>query len=132
MMAQMKPMTAADLEARYGPMISLQELATFFRAHIRAIRNALDRQGIPIFTFGESVVVPLRAVEHGFGLEELAVDEDVLRHEAPRFESTYRPDGTRKPVEEFVAEMRADTATWMALVEAAREAARPNHLAVSR
>lgn len=114
-------MTATDLEARYGQMVSLDELARFFHAHVRAIRNALDAQKIPILTFGSSTVVPLRMVEQHFGLADVAVDGDFLRHQAARFESNYRVDGTPKPIEEFVADVQADTPRWLAEIDAARE-----------
>lgn len=113
-------MTATDLETRYGPMVSLDELAGYFHAHVRAIRNALDAQKIPILTFGSSSVVPLRQVEQSFGLESMLVDEDFIRHEAARFESTHRPDGSPKPLAEFIDEVEADTPRWEAEIEAAR------------
>lgn len=114
-------MSASDLESRYGKMVSLDELALFFHAHVRAVRNALEANRIPIFTFGRSTVVPLRLVEQSFGLQDVAVDEDFLRHEAARYRSTYRPDGSPKPIEEFVAELEADAPQWLAMIEAARE-----------
>lgn len=117
----MTPMTATDLETRYGQMVSLDELARYFHAHVRAVRNALDAQRIPILTFGSSTVVPLRLVEQGFGLADIANDEDLIRHQAARFESSYRADGTPKPIEEFIAEVQADTPRWLAEINAARE-----------
>ena len=120
-MAYKKSMTVSDLESRYGKMVSLDELALFFHAHVRAVRNALEANQIPIFTFGRSTVVPLRLVEQRFGLADVATDEDFLRHEAARSRSSYRPDGSPKPIEEFVAELEADSPRWLALIEAARE-----------
>jgi hypothetical protein len=114
-------MTVSDLENRYGKMVSLDDLALFFHAHVRAVRNALEANRIPIFTFGRSTVVPMRLVEHSFGLQDVAADEDFLRHEAARFRSSHRPDGSRKPIEEFVAELEADAPRWLAMIEAARE-----------
>src|SRR5664280_2045398 len=110
-------MTASDLESRYGKMVSLDELALFFHAHIRAVRNALETNGIPIFTFGRSTVVPLRLVEQSFGLQDVAVDEDFLRHEVARYRSSYRPDGSPKSIEEFVAELQAEVPQWLAMIE---------------
>lgn len=114
-------MVVSDLESRYGKMVSLDELALYFHAHVRAVRNALEANKIPIFAFGRSTVVPLRLVEQRFGLQEVAVDEDFLRHEAARHRSSYRPDGSPKPIEEFVAELEAEAPQWLAMIEAARE-----------
>ena len=114
-------MTAADLESHYGKMVSLDELAVFFHAHVRAVRNSLEANRIPILTFGRSTVVPLRLVEQSFGLRDIAVDEDFLRHESARHRSSFRSDGSPKPIEEFVAELEAEAPEWLAMIEAARE-----------
>lgn len=126
-------MDATDLERRYGRMVSLDELARFFHGHVRAIRNALEARNIPILTFGSSTVVPLRLVERAFGLESLAVDEDVKRHAMAQVESMYHPDGRRKSVREFTAEVSADMPHYLALLaEARREAGRDEQAAVAR
>lgn len=126
-------MDATDLERRYGRMVSLDELARFFHGHVRAIRNALEARNIPILTFGSSTVVPLRLVERAFGLETLVVDEDVERHAIARAESMYHPDGRRKTVREFAAEVSADMPYYRALLaEARQEASRDEQSAVLR
>ena len=78
-----------ELERRYGPMVELSQLAEYFLAAQRAVRAVLEREGIPIFQFGSTTVVPLRAVEAALGLDELSVDEDVYRR--ARYDAQARP-----------------------------------------
>lgn len=119
-MPYMPSMTVRDLENRYGKMVPLDELAQFFHAHVRALRNALETQGVPIFGLGSSTVVPLRAVERSFNLGDLATDEDVLRHEAAKRSSSFHEDGSPKSVEEYVAEVEASLPDLEAQIKAAR------------
>ena len=124
----MSPMSTTDLETRYGPMVSLDELAAYFHAHIRAVRNSLESKGIPIFSLGKSTVVPMRLVERGFGLEEAAMDEDAIRRESARIRSAYHPDGSPKSVREYAGEVRGRAPQWQRLIdEARRESAAAQH-----
>lgn len=112
-------MSDIDLRVRYGEMVPLADIARLFLAHQRAMRAALERRSIPIYEIGRSVVVPLRLVERAFGLEELLDDPDV-RHQEALDRARYRVDRTRKPLEEYVAEVDARAGRWKASVEAVR------------
>ena len=116
-------MPALDLEALYGRMVPIGDLARLFHANQRAMRAALERRAVPIFEFGNSTVVPLRLVEQVFGLAALLADDEV-RHQAALFRSRYRDDGERKPLDEYVAEVDARAEGWLAALERARAAAR--------
>lgn len=117
-------MPAVDLEARYGQMVPIGDLARLFHANQRAVRSALERRAVPIFEFGSSTVVPLRLVEQAFGLTALLADEDEVRHQAALFRSHLRDDGERKPLDEYTAEVDARAGDWLVDIEQARTAAR--------
>ena len=117
-------MPALDLEALYGQMVPIGDLARLFHANQRAMRAALERRAVPIFEFGNSTVVPLRLVEQVFGLAALLADDDEVRHQAALFRSRYGDDGERKPLHEYVAEVDARAEGWLADLERARAAAR--------
>jgi hypothetical protein len=125
-------MTVYDLDARYGEMVPLDELALYFHAHVRAVRNALEAHDVPIFALGASTVVPLRAVERAFGLGNLAVDEDVLRHEAAKTRSSFHEDGSPKAVEEYLAEVEARRPALESQLDAARKRRGNRKLVTSR
>jgi hypothetical protein len=111
-----------SLEERYGPMVPLSEVARLFGAHQRAIRLDFERNDIPIYQFGSSVSAPLRLIEQVYGLSRLLLDEDERRHEAARWRSTYRADSSRKPIEEYVAEVGARTEGLAAAIRAEQTA----------
>lgn len=116
-------MPAVDLEARYGQMVPIGDLARLFHASQRAIRVALQDRAVPIFEFGSSIVVPLRIVEQVFDLAALLADDDQVRHEAALFRSRFRDDGERKPLDEYVADVDARAGDWLADIDRARAAA---------
>lgn len=112
-------MALIDLQARYGDMVPLAELSRLFHANQRAMRSALDRRSVPIYEIGSSVVVPLRLVEQAFGLAEL-LDDPNERHQAALDRAGFRADGSRKPLEEFAAEVDARSGSWLAAIDGAR------------
>ena len=115
-------MAGLDLQARFGRMVPLADLARLFQANQRAMRSALDRRGVPIYEIGNSVVVPLRLVEQAFGLDALLSDE--ARHEAAVERARFRGDGSAKPLSEYVAEVDARADDWLADIEQARASRR--------
>lgn len=117
-------MTVSDLEQRYGAMIPLHQLATYFHAHQRAVRAELEERGVPIYTLGSSSVVPLRLVERAFDLAALADDEEMLRHDAMRWQAMHHADGRAKTVREYAAEVAEREPRWRDALERARNAAR--------
>jgi hypothetical protein len=112
-------MSRLDLEQRYGPMVPLSDLAVYFHAAQRAVRRALEAREIPILEFGSSAVVPLRLVEAAFGLDLLA-DPEAIRHDQARWNSMYRADGSPKPPQEYLAEVRTRADKYGAAIKAAR------------
>ena len=117
-------MPALDLEARYGEMVPIGDLARLFHANQRAIRAALVSRSVPIFEFGSSIVVPMRLVEQAFGLAALLEDDDQVRHEAALFRSRFHDNGERKSLDEYAAEVDARAGDWLADIERARAVAR--------
>jgi hypothetical protein len=111
-----------DLEARYGQMVPIGDVARLFRASQRAMRSALESKAVPVFEIGSSTVVPLRLVEQAFGLAVLVDDDDEVRHQAAIFRSRFRANGELKPLDEYVAEVDERAADWLADIE--RERAR--------
>jgi hypothetical protein len=115
-------MPVIDLEARYGQMVPIGDLARLFHANQRAIRAALQARAVPIFEFGSSIVVPLRLVEQAFGLADLLADDDQVRHEAALFRSRFRDDGEHKPLDEYVREVDERAGGWLDDIARARAA----------
>ncbi len=115
-------MPALDLEARYGRMVPIGDLARLFHASQRAIRVALQSRAVPIYEFGNSIVVPLRAVEQAFGLAVLVADadDDQVRHQAAQFRSRFHDNGERKSLDEYLAEVDARAGGWLADIDRAR------------
>lgn len=116
-------MAVIDLEERYGQMVPIGDLANLFRASQRAMRSMLERKGVPIFEIGSSTVVPLRLVEQVFGLEVLLEDDDEVRHQAAILRSRFRANGKPKPLDEYVAEVNARAAGWLADIDRERSRA---------
>ncbi len=113
-----------ELERRYGPMVELSQLAEYFHAAQRAVRAVLEREGIPILQFGSTTVVPLRAVETAFGLDDLTGDEDAYRRARYDTQARLHADGTPKTMERHLADVRERAPRWRAVIEQA-EPARP-------
>lgn len=111
-------MAGLDLQARFGQMVPLADLARLFHANQRAMRSALDRRHVPIYEIGNSVVVPLRLVEEVFGLDALLSDE--ARHLAALDRARFRGDGSQKPMSDYAAEVDARAGDWLADIEQAR------------
>jgi hypothetical protein len=111
-------MTAIDLVARYGIMVPLADIASLFHASQQAMRSALDERGVPIFEVGDSTIVPLRMVDEALSLAVL-MDEDE-RHTAAVARAATCPDGSPKPMAEYIAEVDARAGVWLDDIEAAR------------
>lgn len=128
----MDHMSITDLEDRYGPMVSLDTLAAFFHARVRALQSALRRQDIAVYEFGDDRVVALRAVEEKFDLGKLVVGDEAVAHGQAKWRATHRADGTVKPAEEYLDELRARTPDLIARIEAARQEQRERHVVAGR
>ena len=124
-------MTLTDLEERYGPMVGLETLATYFHARVRAMQAALRREDVAVYEFGGDRVVALRAVEDKFDLGHLVLSEEAVAHEQARWHATHRPDGSPKPINEYLDELRTETPELVARIEAARQEQRESTLATS-
>jgi hypothetical protein len=120
LMIRLLRMAAIDLEARYGQMVPIGDLARLFHASQRAMRSVLERKAVPIFEVGSSTVVPLRLIEQVFGLAVLVDDDDEVRHQAAIFRSRFLANGERKPLDEYVAEVDERAAGWLADIEQER------------
>ena len=118
--SQYAPMSVIDLQARYGQMVPLADLAELFHANQRAMRAALDKRDVPIFEIGNSIVVPLRLVEEVFRLTAL-LDDDA-RHLAALERASRRADGSPKSADEYAAEVDARAQPWLDDIEQARAA----------
>lgn len=127
-MSQMDEMTQTELEGRYGPMVSLETLAGYFHARVRALQAALRREQITIYEFGDDRMVALRAVEAKFGLIPVKTDDEAIAHNQARWQATHRDDGSPKPADEYLAELRAETPALVARIEAARREQRDRNL----
>lgn len=114
-------MSPTALEDRYGQMVSLDVLATFFHARVRALQAALRREQITVYEFGDDRVVALRAVEEKFDLAGLVLVDETAAHEQARWSATHRVDGSAKPPAEYLDDLRAKTPALVARIEAARE-----------
>jgi hypothetical protein len=116
----MDKMREPDLEQLYGPMVSLETLAGFFRTRLRALQAALRREQVTVYEFGDERVVALRDVEARFGLGHLIVSDEETAHERAKWRATHREDGSVKPPDEYLAELRAKTPELLALIQTAR------------
>jgi hypothetical protein len=112
--------TLADLERRLGSLYDLTGLAKFCRVSRRGLRLALEEAGVPLIRVGRKELVVKEHADRALGLREAAVALDSLRDEEAMDRREYRPDGTRKTVQEFAAESDARVAAFLAATPAKR------------
>jgi hypothetical protein len=118
----MTSMNAQDLEARYGPLVTIDALAEYFHARPRQIFGLLRRERVPVFDVGDAPMAPIRLLEQRLGLEPIADEHDVdaVAHRQAQWRATHNDAGEPKPAADYLAELRAKTPALLARLDAAR------------
>ncbi len=108
--------TLNQLHERFGDLYDLAALARFCGVSSRAMRQGLERAGVPILTFGRKSAVVRELADRALGFDRSEVALEIQRNEAAMRQREFRPDGTRKTVAEFAAESSAQAREALGLV----------------
>jgi hypothetical protein len=119
-MATVERETARELEERFGGVYELNALARFCGLSSRALRQALERAGVPVLAFGRKQAVLRELADSALGLDRAEVALEIKRNEAAMRRLELRPDGRRKTVAEVAAESSARARAALEAVDAAR------------
>ena len=91
--------------ARFGDVVRLDELESFFGRSVRALRPMLHKQGVPIIKIGDVEVVQVALLETQLGLVPL----EALKEEQEI--AAYRARTAQGSAQQSVARVRARTST---------------------
>lgn len=106
-MADAAEATGRDLEERFGAVYDVAALAKFCGLSSRALREALERAGVPVLEIGRKRIVVKELADQALGFDRAELALEIKRNEEAMRRLEYRPDGTRKTVAEYAAQTGA-------------------------
>jgi hypothetical protein len=82
-------------------------LAQFLHTTPQALVDWFDEVGVPVLAAAATRLVPAELADRAIGLDVAEVALEIARNEAEMRRREFRPDGSRKTVEEYAAEVDA-------------------------